>query len=95
MVCLSELEDKWLDTEGLYRVAGPMGQVRILAEEINKGRYDLLQGHNDPHVLTGILKKFLKELPNPIIPSGELYPTCIYLQYELIFSYVSKKRAFS
>jgi hypothetical protein len=68
MLCLKELEDNWLDTEGLFRVTGPMGQVRVLAEELNKGQFELLRGHNDPHVLTGILKKFLKELPNPLIP---------------------------
>ena len=70
MSCLKELENKWLDTEGLYRVAGPMGQVRVLAEELNKGRLNLLENHSDPHVLTGILKKFLKELPNPVIPNS-------------------------
>ena len=70
-VCLTELESKWLDTEGLYRVAGPIGQVRVLAEELNKGRFDLLRDQNDPHVLTAILKKFLKELPNPMVPNGK------------------------
>ena len=78
-VCLTELESKWLDTEGLYRLAGPIGQVRVLAEELNKGRFDLLRDQSDPHVLTGILKKFLKELPNPLVPNGmicTLYYIC-------------------
>lgn len=71
MICVKEIETNWLDTEGLYRVAGPIGQVKTLASELNRGRYDLLQGHNDPHVITAILRKFLKELPNPLIPPGK------------------------
>ena len=70
-VCIQELENNWLDTEGIYRVAGPIGQVKNLAQELNKGHYHLLQGHSDAHVITSILKKFLKELPNPLIPGGE------------------------
>lgn len=71
-VCIQELENNWLDTEGIYRVAGPIGQVKNLAQELNKGHYHLLQGHSDAHVITSILKKFLKELPNPLIP-GDKY----------------------
>ena len=85
-VCLTELESKWLDTEGLYRLAGPIGQVRVLAEELNKGRFDLLRDQNDPHVLTAILKKFLKELPNPIVPNGKEG-----IGYALIFVYNWRK----
>ena len=71
MVCIQELEKHWIDTEGLYRIAGPIGQVRTLAQELNKGHFSLLQGHHDSHVITAILKKFLKELPDPLVPLGE------------------------
>ena len=69
-VCVSEMEKHWLDTEGIYRMAGPIAQIRSLSSELNKGRYDLLKGLTDAHTITGVLKKFLKELPEPIIPAG-------------------------
>ncbi len=71
MVCIKELEAHWMDTEGLFRIAGPIGQVRILAQELNRGHFNLLQGHHDPHVITAVLKKFLKELPDPLVPIGQ------------------------
>ena len=71
MVCIKELEKHWIDTEGLYRIAGPIGQVRTLSHELNKGYFNLLEGHNDPHVITAVLKKFLKELPDPLVPLGK------------------------
>ena len=71
MMCIQELEKAWIDTEGLYRIAGPIGQVRTLAQELNKGHFNLLQGHHDPHVLTAVMKKFLKELPDPLVPLGK------------------------
>ena len=78
MMCIQELEENWMDTEGLYRIAGPIGQVRTLAQDLNKGHFNLLQGNSDPHVITAVLKKFLKELPDPLVPLGELlYITCI------------------
>ena len=69
-VCVTEIEQHWLDTEGIYRMAGPIAQIRTLSNDLNKGRFDLLKDHNDAHTITGILKKFLKELPNPLVPAG-------------------------
>ena len=69
---MEEIEKNWLYTEGLYRVAGPIKQVKALCVELDKGNYGLLQGHNDAHTITSTLKKFLKELPDPVIPNGEL-----------------------
>lgn len=82
MVCVKKLEKGWLDTEGLYRIAGPIGQVRTLANELNKGHFNLLQDHEDPHVVTAVLKKFLKELPDPLVPLGITH----VLIYTIIFT---------
>lgn len=71
-ICVDEIEKNWLDTEGLYRVAGPIKQVKALCAELDKGHYSRLQGHNDAHTITSTLKKFLKELPDPVIPNGQL-----------------------
>ena len=81
-MCVEEIEKNWLDTEGLYRVAGPIKQVKALCMELDKGNYRLLQGHNDAHTITSTLKKFLKELPDPVIPNGMLpssLASCMYV----------------
>ena len=69
-MCVSEIEQHWLETEGIYRMAGPIAQIRTLSNELNKGHLDLLKDHSDAHTITGILKKFLKEIPNPLVPGG-------------------------
>ena len=71
MTCIKELERKWLDTEGLYRVAGGITQIRDLGAKVNKGRFDLIEECCDPNIISSLVKKFLKELPDALIPNSE------------------------
>jgi len=63
---INHLDDKCLDTEGLFRTAGNPTKVEFYKEEFNSGK-DVNFADVDPHVVAGLLKVFLKELPEPLL----------------------------
>uniref|UniRef100_A0A087YES5 Rho GTPase activating protein 27 n=1 Tax=Poecilia formosa TaxID=48698 RepID=A0A087YES5_POEFO len=68
--CIKAVERRGLDIDGLYRVSGNLAVIQKLrfkadhAEEL-----DLEDGQwEDVHVITGALKLFFRELPEPLFP---------------------------
>lgn len=64
-----------MKSEGIFRVPGDGDSVSELKLRIDKGYYTL-DGFDDPHVLASVLKLWLRELADPLIPD-ELYNDCI------------------
>ncbi|KZT04600.1 uncharacterized protein LAESUDRAFT_657523 [Laetiporus sulphureus 93-53] len=62
-------------TEGIFRVPGDGDTVSDLKLRIDKGYYSL-DGVEDPHVLASLIKLWLRELCDPLIPD-EMYYDCI------------------
>lgn len=62
-------------SEGIFRVPGDSDAVSELKLRIDKGFYSL-DGVEDPNVLASLLKLWLRELCDPLIPD-ELYNDCI------------------
>ena len=62
-------------SEGIFRVPGDGDLVSELKLRIDKGYYTL-DGFDDQHVLASLLKLWLRELLDPLIPD-ELYNDCI------------------
>ncbi|KAJ3112173.1 hypothetical protein HDU96_004874 [Phlyctochytrium bullatum] len=62
-------------TEGIFRVPGDADMVNELRCRIEKGNYDLT-GITDPNVPSSLLKFWLRDLADPLIPS-EMYDACI------------------
>ncbi|TFK87015.1 RhoGAP-domain-containing protein [Polyporus arcularius HHB13444] len=62
-------------SEGIFRVPGDGDLVSELKLRIDKGYYSL-DGVDDPHVLASLLKLWLRELCDPLVPD-ELYNDCI------------------
>lgn len=62
-----------MDEEGLFRLAAGSSKVKRLRAEIDAGQVTLssLEGC-DHHVLTAIIKTYLRELPSPLF-GDELY----------------------
>ena len=61
--------------EGIFRVPGDGDSVSELKLRIDRGYYNL-DGVDDPHVLASLMKLWLRELCDPLIPE-ELYNDCI------------------
>jgi len=60
-----------LGIEGLFRVSGSQIEIQTRKSSINKGDYNFIKEDN-PHVITVLLKQFLRELPEPLC-TNELY----------------------
>ncbi|KAF8160909.1 hypothetical protein B0H34DRAFT_795758 [Crassisporium funariophilum] len=61
--------------EGIFRVPGDNDSVSGLKLRIDRGYYTL-DGVDDPHVLASLMKLWLRELCDPLVPE-ELYNECI------------------
>lgn len=71
--CFSEILARGLRIEGLFRLSGAAIEVEKLQHEFDKpptyGKYLNLK-ENDIHAITSLVKKYLRSLPDPVIPSA-------------------------
>nr|CAB3222785.1 rho GTPase-activating protein 12 [Phallusia mammillata] len=69
-MCVEEVEKRGLDVDGIYRVSGNLSHVQKLRYMIDRDeKVDLSEPQwEDIHLITGALKMFLRELPEPVIP---------------------------
>ncbi|KAJ0029655.1 hypothetical protein NQD34_004652 [Periophthalmus magnuspinnatus] len=68
MECISEIERRGLKERGLYRVPGGDRAVKELRERFLSGKTSLNLGKvEDVHAICGLLKDFLRKLPEPLI----------------------------
>ncbi|XP_037348739.1 LOW QUALITY PROTEIN: rho GTPase-activating protein 27 [Talpa occidentalis] len=68
--CIRTVEARGLDIDGLYRISGNLATIQKLRYRVNHDeRLDLDDGRwEDVHVITGALKLFFRELPEPLFP---------------------------
>ncbi|KAF5388857.1 hypothetical protein D9757_005647 [Collybiopsis confluens] len=62
-------------SEGIFRVPGDSDSVSELKLRIDRGYYSL-EGVDDPNVLASLLKLWLRELCEPLVPE-EMYNECV------------------
>ena len=76
-VCVSRLAALGLEEEGLFRLAAGSSKVKRLRAEIETPGLPFLLSLEvaDHHVLTGIIKSYLRELPEP------LFGGCLYNEW--------------
>ncbi|KFD57764.1 hypothetical protein M513_01434 [Trichuris suis] len=67
-VCTSLIEERGLETDGLYRMSGNLSQIQKIRCSIDQEKYSLLINESDIHVITGTLKLFFRELQEPLFP---------------------------
>ncbi|XP_065666554.1 rho GTPase-activating protein 15 isoform X2 [Hydra vulgaris] len=67
---INEVEKRGLDVDGIYRVSGNLSMIQKLRVMVDHGEAIDYQQHqwNDIHLLTGALKLYFRELPEPLIP---------------------------
>lgn len=75
-LCISVIETRGLQTQGIYRIPGNKAAVTHLTEMINKGPKAI--DYSDPrwsdvNVISSMLKQFFQKLPDPLF-TCELYP---------------------
>ncbi|XP_044072758.1 rho GTPase-activating protein 9 isoform X4 [Siniperca chuatsi] len=71
-LCTEAVEKRGLDTDGIYRVSGNLAviqKLRFLVDHEEKLNLDE-SDWDDIHVITGALKLFFRELPEPLVPFG-------------------------
>ncbi|KAM4031544.1 rho GTPase-activating protein 27 isoform 2-T4 [Anomaloglossus baeobatrachus] len=64
------VEKRGLDIDGLYRISGNLAVIQKLRYKVDHGEnFSLEDGRwEDVHVITGALKLFFRELPEPLFP---------------------------
>uniref|UniRef100_A0A0K0E996 Rho-GAP domain-containing protein n=1 Tax=Strongyloides stercoralis TaxID=6248 RepID=A0A0K0E996_STRER len=62
------IEEKGLETDGLYRVSGNLSTIQKIRCKVDQYNYDDIKNEEDVHVLTGTLKLFFRELSEPLFP---------------------------
>jgi hypothetical protein len=58
-----------MKTQGIFRLSGAKPDVDRLKKAFNNGERPAMQSE-DPHAVTGILKQYLRELPDPLCTFG-------------------------
>uniref|UniRef100_H3DAA7 Rho GTPase activating protein 27 n=1 Tax=Tetraodon nigroviridis TaxID=99883 RepID=H3DAA7_TETNG len=71
--CIRAVEKReGLDIDGLYRVSGNLAVIQKLRYKADHEELDLEDGQwEDVHVITGALKLFFRELPEPLFPYSQ------------------------
>ncbi|XP_030128627.2 rho GTPase-activating protein 36 isoform X1 [Taeniopygia guttata] len=70
--CCTHLETHGLQTVGIFRVGSSKKRVQQLREEFDRGLDVFLDEHQSVHDVAALLKEFLRDMPNSLIPR-ELY----------------------
>eukprot|EP00033_Pygsuia_biforma_P002353 GCRY01002602.1.p1 GENE.GCRY01002602.1~~GCRY01002602.1.p1 ORF type:complete len:875 (+),score=340.84 GCRY01002602.1:317-2941(+) len=66
--CLLSLRDH-LKVEGIFRISGAASEIYKLKDRFDHGEVPDLRSvaNSDPHVVSGLLKLYLRELPEPLL----------------------------
>uniref|UniRef100_A0A3Q2YFD3 Rho GTPase activating protein 22 n=1 Tax=Hippocampus comes TaxID=109280 RepID=A0A3Q2YFD3_HIPCM len=66
--CACFIRDHGLREEGLFRAPGQTSHVRELQDAFDRGESLLFDSSTDVHTVASLLKLYLRELPEPVIP---------------------------
>ncbi|XP_061887274.1 rho GTPase-activating protein 24 [Entelurus aequoreus] len=66
--CVDFIRQRGLHEEGLFRLPGQANLVKELQEAFDCGEKPLFDCNTDVHTVASLLKLYLRELPEPVIP---------------------------
>lgn len=67
-LCASFIREHGLKEEGLFRAPGQTNHVRELQDVFDRGETPVFDSSTDVHTVASLLKLYIRELPEPIIP---------------------------
>ncbi|XP_030631120.1 rho GTPase-activating protein 22 [Chanos chanos] len=79
--CVDFIRERGLNEEGLFRMPGQANLVKELQDAFDCGDKPLFDSNTDVHTVASLLKLYLRELPEPVIPFSkyEDFLTCAQL----------------
>ncbi|XDV50449.1 hypothetical protein PO909_019506 [Leuciscus waleckii] len=79
--CVDFIRERGLKEEGLFRMPGQANLVKELQDAFDCGDKPLFDSNTDVHTVASLLKLYLRELPEPVIPFNkyEDFLTCAQL----------------
>ncbi|KAJ8418165.1 hypothetical protein AAFF_G00138740 [Aldrovandia affinis] len=79
--CVDFIRDQGLDEEGLFRMPGQANHVKELQDAFDCGDKPLFTSNTDIHTVASLLKLYLRELPEPVVPFAKYqdFLTCAQL----------------
>lgn len=80
--CIEEIERRGVEREGIYRLTGAHSQVQHLQRLFNReAGHDYIDMTDelawDIHSLCGVVKKYIRNLKEPLLTAGGVYPKWI------------------
>nr|KAF6424472.1 Rho GTPase activating protein 22 [Molossus molossus] len=66
--CVDFIRERGLTEEGLFRMPGQATLVRDLQDSFDCGEKPLFDSTTDVHTVASLLKLYLRELPEPVVP---------------------------
>ncbi|EDW81328.1 uncharacterized protein Dwil_GK12006 [Drosophila willistoni] len=66
--CVTEIESRGLQQEGLYRISSTRAKCKSLRQKLLRGKSTPHLGNKDTHTLCCCVKEFLRRLVEPLIP---------------------------
>ncbi|KAM9560898.1 rho GTPase-activating protein 22-like isoform 1-T1 [Salvelinus alpinus] len=66
--CVCFIHQHGLTEEGLFRMPGQTNHVRELQDAFDCGEKPLFDSNTDVHTVASLLKLYLRELPEPVVP---------------------------
>ncbi|XP_051985390.1 rho GTPase-activating protein 45-like isoform X2 [Xyrauchen texanus] len=84
--CITEIEGRALRMKGIYRVNGVKTRVEKLCQAFENGKELVELSQASPHDISNVLKLYLRQLPEPIMPF-RMYNDLMGLAKESLQSY--------
>ncbi len=56
--------------EGIFRLSAGAEELKIVKERLDEGNYDVMTGTTSVHVPCALIKLWMRELPEPLIPNS-------------------------
>eukprot|EP01100_Stratorugosa_tubuloviscum_P001602 TRINITY_DN1363_c0_g1_i1.p1 TRINITY_DN1363_c0_g1~~TRINITY_DN1363_c0_g1_i1.p1 ORF type:complete len:760 (+),score=357.44 TRINITY_DN1363_c0_g1_i1:106-2385(+) len=67
---LRYIEQRALQLEGIFRLSGSAAAIKEYKAQYDANQYPDLFKETDPHVIAGLIKLYLRELPEPLLTYG-------------------------